>query len=218
MDPSAPLLAKFLLKVYLYEPGVFCIIKKIYEDFTNTYPELTMNQIRDYTMLNKKFSSEFSLSTVKQINSVQITEMIECINKPTCMYFEKYEVCGGTKELVGKYIQLKMKFYEKEGPTAQLGLSMYYIKKLSFEKIDNMILMMLNNVKEPYLYWYAFDYKGSQINHIIEMKKVGIGDIWCGEVLKYFNEKQIKEMIYAKKNNKYGIIKDSALYRIVRYN
>lgn len=220
MNLSNVILALFLKKIISYEEGIFSIIMQIYYAFSDTYPDLNINQIRDFLMLKKNFSHEFSMSTVKQISSLQITEMLKCINKPSCIYFKNlydlYEITCGTKEIIGKYIQFKMKLFEKE--TDQSNYSMYYFKNISFEKINNMILLIQNNIKQPYVYWYSNDYNTFQIKQIIELKKTGIVDIWCGEALKYLETNQIEAMKNAKKENRYGPIEDSVLFRIIKNN
>lgn len=221
MSLSTATLHFFLAKINDYEPGIVQMIEDILNMYFRHYRELKMPQIRNLLMLEGiGYRFHFSLSTVRNFNSEKIKEMLSYIENPkNCKFFQSSEhhlIDKSYKHEIAFYIQTKMLLYrENEDFINQIGF--YDFVKLSSEKIRNMILLIKNGIKQPYVKWYVNENSASKINTIIEIKKAGFDDIWCAEPIKnHFTTEKIYKMIELRKDPINDNLTDEQIYWIAR--
>lgn len=211
----------FLLKINLYEPGIVKIIENIVEDLIKFYHELTMTQIRVFLKLKEKvFDHRFSITAVRNLESVKVNEMIKYIDSPRdCIFFkhsEYYLLDTSTKHELSIYIYLKMLLYKKKKELIE-QLNFRDFKDLTIEKIKNMTRLIKSGIKQPYAKWYINENSNSNIKKIIKLKKAGFSDLWCAEPLRNnFTDCQISEMIYYRKKYSIDFKDDKDIYWMVK--
>lgn len=221
MSLSTATLHFFLAKINDYEPGIVRMIEDILNMYFRSYRELKMPQIRNLLMLEEMgYSFRFSLSTVRNFNSEKIQKMLSYIENPkNCKFFDNSEhplLDMSHREDIAEYIQTNMLLYRVNKAFIN-QISFFDFGRLSSEKIRNMILLIKNGIKQPYVKWYVNENNSSKINTIIEIKKAGFEDIWCAEPIKtHFTSEKIYKMIELRKDPINDNLTDEQIYWIVR--
>lgn len=221
MSLSSMHLHLFLLKINLYEPGIVKIIQNIVEDLIKFYHELTMTQIKDFLKLKEKvFDHRFSITAVRNLESVKVNEMIKYIDSPRdCIFFkhsEHYLLDISSKLKIAHYIFTYM-FLNQINENFTKLINFYDFIRLTNDKVKNMISLITNGINQPYVKWYLAENCSDDIDIILKLKRAGFSDLWCGEPLKnHFSTVQINKMIDLRKNRINNDLSDERLYWMVK--